>query len=210
MPLRNDAGELLPLSWVGQKTLRVTILDGGNEDLDGFVLAPASSSGPDQLFEVMGQDLGPDVAGFGAGTAVDSITLTQNSRVRLTDLVDNASGAGPEALYVRSLVLPTGATLDLNGIAVFAQEIQIAGEVIGGTIRQVLPQAPGLAIRPVGNQVEIAWPASAGGYHLESTEHLPPMAAWENVPDVPVTVADTTTVTQSAAVSTRFYRLRHD
>jgi hypothetical protein len=74
----------------------------------------------------------------------------------------------------------------------------------------VLPQVPGLAIRAVGNQVEIAWPASAGGYHLEYAEHLSPTAAWQIVPEVPVTVVDTSTVTQSPTGSTRFYRLRHD
>ncbi|MCL4180772.1 MAG: hypothetical protein KJ072_23870, partial [Verrucomicrobia bacterium] len=210
VPLRNDAGELLLLNWSGQKTFRITILPGSNEDLDCFVLAPASSSGPTQLFEVMGRNLGSDVAGFNADTAIDSITLAANSQVQLVDRVDNSPGAGAEALYVRSLVVPAGTTLDLNGFALYAQEVQIHGEVINGTVLQVLPEAPELAIRLLGTGIELSWPATAGGYYLEHTEQLPPAADWQTVSTPPVPAGDRQTVIQSPSAATRFYRLRHD
>jgi hypothetical protein len=158
----------------------------------------------------MGQDLGSDIAGFSANTAIDAITLTANSQIQLVDRLDNSPGAGAEALYVRSLVVPAEARLDLNGFSLYAQDIQINGEVFNGTVVQVLPDALGLTIRLLAAGVELSWPATAGGYYLESTEQLPPAAHWQSVSTPPVQVGDHLTVTLPVSAGSRFYRLHQD
>jgi len=207
VPLRDAASNQVELVWTGQKTFRVTILDGGNEDLNYFVFVPASSSGPAQLVEVMGQDLGPSAAGFAGNSAMGSMTLSANSQVRLVDLVNNSPGNTPEALYVDTVVVPAGATLDLNGLQLYAQDVQIAGTILGGTVQRVSPQAPALSIRALDQAVAISWPTAAGGFTLEVTSILATPTQWQQVADAPVVVGQNNTVTQSTADGPRFYRL---
>ena len=65
---------------------------------------------------------------------------------------DNASGTGDEALYVNSLVVPAGNTLDLNGYHVYARATQISGTVVHGTVTQIPNSGPiGFANPTLGN-----------------------------------------------------------
>ena len=86
----------------------------------------------------MSQDLGGTPAGFINNAAYGSISLATNAYVRLVDNVQNSQGTGPEALYVNSLAVPSGTTLDLNGLNVYTRAAVISGTVLNGTI-QVLP-----------------------------------------------------------------------
>jgi adhesin HecA-like repeat protein len=209
VPLRDASSNLVELAWTGPKTFRVTILSGGNEDMDYFVLAPAASSGPAQLLEVMGEDLGPIGTAFSNSVAVGSLTLAANSQVRLVDQVDNAPGGAPEALYVNTLVVPAGTTLDLNGLTLYAIDVQVAGTVVGGTVQKVQPAPPLLAIRPLGSSVEISWPTAAGRFNLDETDALNAPIQWRTVTNPPVVVVGASnTVTPTASGKTRSYRLR--
>jgi hypothetical protein len=208
VPLRDGASNLVALTWSGTKTFRVTILPDSNEDVDYFVLAPAASSGPAQLLEVMGQDLGPIGAAFSNSVALGSLTLLANSQVQLVDLQDNSAGGTPEALYVSSLVVPAGATLDLNGLKLYALDVQVAGTILNGTVQHVVPTAPVLEIRPQGPSVEISWPTASGSFTLESTESLAEPGQWHAVITAPVVVGSDNTVSEPIAGETRFYRLR--
>src|SRR5262249_33150389 len=76
-------------------------------DGSGTVNAP-------QRLEVMSRDLGNTPAGFLNNDLLNILALANNTYVKLVDLSDNASGTGPEALYVNSLIVPAGTTLELG------------------------------------------------------------------------------------------------
>jgi RHS repeat-associated protein len=94
-----------------------------------------------QLLEVMSQDLGNVPAGFNRNFAYGTLALGNNTYVRLVDQARNSPGTAPEALYVNSLIVPAGATLDLNLYHVYARATQIAAgaSILGGTINPVVP-----------------------------------------------------------------------
>jgi RHS repeat-associated protein len=96
---------------------------------------PGSAANP-QLLEVLGQDRGSGAPGFTNNFVLGTLTFG-GTYVRLVDNADNSSGAGPEALYVNSLVVPSGTTLDLNSFHLYARQVQIDGTVLGGTITLV-------------------------------------------------------------------------
>ena len=124
----------------------------GSLSIDG----PGSADSP-QLLEVMSQDLGTDLTGFQGNFHYGTITLANNAYVRLLDQAQNSvNSTGPEALYVDSLAVPTGTTLDLNGLAVYTRESQIAGTVINGTIKQVVSGGPIAFGQPVPGTIATA------------------------------------------------------
>ena len=207
VPVRDDAGDLVLFTWAGLHTLRATILDGGRPNLDYFVFAPAVSSGPDQLVEAMGRDLGPAAGGFFDNFAMGSLSLAAGGRVRLVDLSDNAPGATAEAVYLAKLTVPAGAILDLNSLHLYVQEMQVDGTIVNGTVQLVLPVDAVLEIQRASGQIEVSWPASLAGFALQSSADL---AAWAPVPDVPAAVGERMVVTQPGADRTRAYRLHHD
>ena len=104
----------------------------GNTTFDGSgtLLTP-------QFLEVMSQDLGLNAAGFSRNFAYGTLALANNTCVRLVDMADNAPGAGAEVLYVNSLLVPVGTTLDMNGVHVYARARQISGTVLGGSVAQI-------------------------------------------------------------------------
>lgn len=89
------------------------------------------------LIEAMSQDLGADVAGYNNNFAYGTIILPSNGHYKLTDASDNAPGTAAEALYTQALLVPSGCTLDLNGLHLYARVMQIAGTVLNGTIIQM-------------------------------------------------------------------------
>ncbi|KPJ58544.1 MAG: hypothetical protein AMJ46_14050, partial [Latescibacteria bacterium DG_63] len=105
-------------------------------------VAGSGTIGTPQLFEVMGQDLGPASSGFSLNFAYGTLALTANTYVQLADQSDNASGSTAEAVYVNSLIVPTGTTLDLNGLALYVRASQITGSIIGGTVIQIPDSGP--------------------------------------------------------------------
>ncbi len=111
----------------------------------GFTINGPGSSNPPELFEVMSQDMGDTPAGFIDNGAYGSISLANGAYVRLVDNVQNSQGTGPEALYVNSLSVPAGTTLDLNGLNVYTRESLVNGTVLNGTI-QVLPPGGSLGL----------------------------------------------------------------
>ena len=87
----------------------------GNATFDG-----GSSAAAPQLLEVMSSDLGNTAAGFSNNFVYGKLTQA-TGYLRLVDQADNAPGAGPEALYVNSLIVPSFDTLDLNGLHVYVR-----------------------------------------------------------------------------------------
>ena len=95
-----------------------------------------------QLLEVMGRDLGATNGGFNQNFVYNTLSLANKTYVRLVDLSDNAPGSNAEALYVNSLIVPSGTTLDVNGLHVYARATQISGTILGGTVNQVADSGP--------------------------------------------------------------------
>jgi len=106
----------------------------------GIIAFQGSANGVNpQFLEVMSRDIGPDIAGFSSGFALGTLRLANSTYVRLVDLSDNSPGLATEreALYVNSVIVPGGATLDLNGLRLYARATQIDGPIQGGTIERV-------------------------------------------------------------------------
>ena len=108
----------------------------GTTTLDGM-----GTSGSPQLLEAMSQDLGNISAGFENNFAYGTLIVGPNDYVELVDQSDNSPGSGAEAVYTNSLVVPSGSTLDLNGLNLYALNAQVAGSITGGTINNI-PEPP--------------------------------------------------------------------
>jgi hypothetical protein len=96
---------------------------------------------PQQL-EVMGRDVGEDPTGLTKNFVYGTISLANNTYLKLVDLSDNATGTDPEAVYTNSLIVPAGTTLDLNGLHLYARTAQVSGTIVGGTVSQIPDSGP--------------------------------------------------------------------
>ena len=118
-------------------------LVGATTNVDRFkplgtvLMDGAGTAAVPQRLEVMSQDLGPASAGFTDNFAYGTLALGSTTYVQLVDNAHNSSGSPPEALYANALVVPSGSTLDLNGLNVDVRADQIDGTVIGGTITKI-------------------------------------------------------------------------
>jgi hypothetical protein len=116
---------------------------GGTTDASSFlpqgalILNGTGSAAAPQTLEVMSHDAGAVAAGFVKNFGYGSIALGPSAYVKLVDNAHNTSGNSAEALYVDSLVVPDGATLDLNHLHVYVRTKAIAGSVINGTVTQI-------------------------------------------------------------------------
>jgi hypothetical protein len=90
-----------------------------------------------QLLEVMGADLGTSQLGFIHNFNYGTVTLANHTYVELVNQYQNSSSTAPEALYVNSLVVPAGTTLNMNGFHVYARATQIGGTILNGTVTQI-------------------------------------------------------------------------
>jgi RHS repeat-associated protein len=100
--------------------------------------------GAPQLLETMSADDGAVASGFVNNFAYGTIALANNAYVQLVDLSSNTASGAPEALYVNSLIVPAGTTLDLNRLHLYARAVQNDGTIIG-TVQQ-LPDSGPLAL----------------------------------------------------------------
>jgi RHS repeat-associated protein len=126
-------------------------LIGGTRDADRFDLESTvlfneiqslGTSNSPHLLEVMSQDLGDTSAGFFRNFAYDTLQVGDGNFLTYVKLVDNtrnSAGTGPEALYVNTLIVAAGDTLDLNGLHVYARSTQIVGDILNGSVSVVTP-----------------------------------------------------------------------
>jgi hypothetical protein len=103
----------------------------------GFSYSSGTSSSPETLVAIS-QDLGATAAGFVNNSAVESLNLSGSAYVQLTSI---KSSAPLDAVYVNTLDVPAGTTLNLNGIHIYAYSSFVQGTVLGGTIQLVAPPA---------------------------------------------------------------------
>ena len=129
-----------------------TVNSGEFSALGTLTLNGSGTGSSPQFFEVMGQDFGSSPVGFIHNFTYGTVTLAHNTYVRLIDQYHNSSGTGSEALYINSLVVPSGTTLDLNGLHLYARAAQIGGSVLNGTVTQVPNSGPiGFSTPNLGN-----------------------------------------------------------
>lgn len=122
---------------LGQTQNPALFTPSGTTVLDG----PSDALAP-QLLEVMSPDAGTNTAAFTGPFAYGTLVLGNNTYVRLVDVSDNAPGTAAEVLYVNSLVVPPGCTLDLNGLGLKTRAAHLSGAVTGGSITQVPDSGP--------------------------------------------------------------------
>ena len=115
-------------NFLGNTTNAAAFSPLGTVELD----SGTGTSNPPQLLEVMSQDLGNVAAGFTQNFAYGTLELTANTYVELVDNAANSPGNTPEALYVNDLIVPTGATLNLDGLHLYVHTEQINGTVVSG------------------------------------------------------------------------------
>ena len=93
--------------------------------------------GSPQTLEAMSADLGASQLGFRKNFAYGTISLTGNTYLQLVDQARNSTGTGAEAVYADELVVPAGATVDLNGLHLYVRGMQVGGTILNGTVTQV-------------------------------------------------------------------------
>jgi hypothetical protein len=69
---------------------------------------------------------------------------------------------------------------------------------------------PVLAIVPDGTNVLLKWPASPGGFHLQTATNLASPVGWAGIPSAPVIVNGLNTVTNPSIGSQQYFRLKAD
>jgi RHS repeat-associated protein len=125
---------------------------GTTENADDFypqgTVAFDSGSGttnPPQELEAMSADLGATQAGFVDNFAYGTVSLTSDTSVELVDLSHNTTSTGPEAVYANELIVPSGATLNLNNLHLYVRGDQISGTIVSGTVT-VVPSGGSIAL----------------------------------------------------------------
>jgi hypothetical protein len=73
-----------------------------------------------QLFEVLEKDQGNVAAGFSSNLVYAKLQLGAGTCVKLMDSAHNSAGSGAEAVYAATLAVPASATLNCNGLHVYA------------------------------------------------------------------------------------------
>ena len=119
------------------------------DDASRFVMDQATleltglSAAPTQAVEVIAADLGPVNAGFSTTNfLLGALRIRAGATVHLVDAHGNAAGAGNEAIYVNSLMVPAGATLVTNGLKVYTRAATIVGSVSNPADIVVVPGTP--------------------------------------------------------------------
>jgi RHS repeat-associated protein len=95
-----------------------------------------------QLLEAMSRDVGIGPAGFANNFVYGTLSLANNTFVKLVDSADNSPGPEAEALYVNSLIVPAGTTLDLSGLHLYTRAAQISGATVNGSVSQIPDSGP--------------------------------------------------------------------
>jgi RHS repeat-associated protein len=113
-----------------------------------------TSSSPQQL-EAMSSDLGNVSSAFSKNFAYGTLALGNNTRVKLVDNNHNSAGIGAEAVYTDTLVVPSGTTLDLNGLHLYARSMQVQGTVLNGSVSQVPDQGALLFATPTPGSIAL-------------------------------------------------------
>ena len=95
----------------------------------------AGTSGTPQILEATSVDKGATAAGFVNNQADSSIDIAAGTYVRLSP---SATVGGTAAVYVDTLTVTAGSTLDLDGLHLYATSMDILGNVVNGTVSSAI------------------------------------------------------------------------
>ena len=149
-----DFGSSEPLVVEGSFVNQSTCPDSFNWTTGGISFDVANSrsfpQGPGgQSFEVAGHDFGPSLAGFASNFAVGEVEVASGRSLVFVDTFDNdrQGQTAQEALYVKTLRVGAGATVEIDNCSVYYQQIippEAANDVVlTGTARfEQLPPTP--------------------------------------------------------------------
>ncbi|WP_341348910.1 RHS repeat-associated core domain-containing protein [Syntrophorhabdus aromaticivorans] len=160
----------------------------------------------------MSQDLGSDASGFTRNFAYGTLILGNNTYLKLVDLSNNAPGMTPEALYVNSLIVPSGTTLDLSGYHLFARATQVSGTIVGA-MTQIADSGDLTLATPTPGVISIAGELDEWNFYgregrsitaVVNTAPLSPNLGWAQVTllDASSTILATKSSTASGQVLT--------
>lgn len=120
-----------------------------------------SAPGVAQLVEVASADLGDTPSRALIGFQIGSIAV-QSGEVRLVDNADNqGDGAGNEVLYLDSLRLDAGSSIDLAGRTIYTRtavidpSAMVTDSVGGGEIRPLVPEPGMIAIVMISSAIGV-------------------------------------------------------
>jgi YD repeat-containing protein len=116
----------------------------------------AGTASAPQLLEAMSADVGSNAAGFTNNFAYGTLVLANKTYVELVNQSINSPGSSAEALYANSLVVPSGCTLNLNGLNLYVRDAQVAGTITGGSITQIPNSGPLTIDSPTPGKLSVA------------------------------------------------------
>jgi len=124
-----------------------------------------SSAGAPQWIELMDRDLGFTPAGFAGAYGYRAIDLNGGAYLKLQDAADNATGA--EALYIDTLTVPGGTTIDVTGQHIYVRTANLWGTVVGDAGAPV-SSVTALPANWLGSDLNVQWSGldDAGGTGL--------------------------------------------
>ena len=113
---------------IGSTTNIADFSPAGTVVLDG-----SGSASTPQTLEAMSQDLGNVAQGFQNNFDYGTLSLASGTYVELVDNAQNVPSAGsqPDAVYCNELIVPSGCTLNLNGLHLYYHQAQINGTLLG-------------------------------------------------------------------------------
>ena len=167
--LRIDSGSIVTVDPASALTIGGSLL-GNNTNQAGFnprgqvTFNGGGTAAAPLLLEAMSENRGAQAAGFSNNFAYGALVLT-SSYVKLVDQSHNSAGSGAEAVYVGSIVVPAGSTLNLNGLTVYARNAQVAGTVVGGTITQIPDSGTLVLGNPTPGKIAVAGELDAWSFY---------------------------------------------
>lgn len=108
-------------------------------DLGNVAFNGTGNAALPQTVEARSFNMGATGAGFTNNSVFKTLSLSNNTYVKLVDSsVNDARSSGAEAVYVNSLTVPAGTTLDLNNLHLYTQILNVQGSVLNGSITKVV------------------------------------------------------------------------
>ncbi len=110
----------------------------------------SGSASTPQTLEAMSQDLGNVSQGYENNFDYGTLSLAHGTYVELVDNAQNVPSAGsqPDAVYCNELIVPSGCTLNLNGLHLYSKGALINGTILNGTVSATGPTTSNLTVTP--------------------------------------------------------------
>ena len=125
------------------------------------------------VLEAMSQDRGNVANGYTKNFSYGAILLDSGAFLDLVDESTNSAGPLPECVYANSLIVSPGATLDLNGLHLYARLSLIEGVVTNGNVSEVATGGGALSINSaIGGSISNVGASDAWAFLGRAGEHV--------------------------------------